>query len=98
MATVTLELDEEVARFLRRGDEPIEQAAREVIVTELYRRRVISSGKAAELLGIRRFDFIRRASEQGIPYLDMTEEEWAAEMAAVDSLSRRGPSSPTPAP
>jgi hypothetical protein len=46
----------------------------------------ISSGKAAELLGTSRLAFIQHASGLGIPYLEMTEDEWAAEKAASESL------------
>lgn len=48
---------------------------------ELYRRGLISSGRAAELLGIPRLEFIRRASELGIPYFRFSEDEWQAEVA-----------------
>ena len=57
-----------------------------MIVLELYRRGAISSGKAAELLSMKRIDFIKHASRLGIPYIDMTEDEWAAEKAASESL------------
>ena len=73
--TVKLELDETLTALLKLTNQPVEQAAREMIVLELYRRHAISSGKAAELLGIRRFDFVRRASDLGIPFFDMTEDE-----------------------
>jgi len=55
--------------------------AREMIVFELYRRGLVSSGKAAELLRISRLEFIRRASDLGIPYFRFTEDEWEAEIA-----------------
>lgn len=54
-----VELREELHR-------PAKRAARERIVLELYRLGETSSGKAAELLGVGRETFIRRASEQGI--------------------------------
>jgi hypothetical protein len=47
-----------------------------MIVFELCRRSLISSGKAALLLGLERLDFIRRASDLGIPYFGLTEDEW----------------------
>jgi len=50
-------------------------AIKEIAVLELYRRRDISSGKAAELLGMERFEFVRYASRLGIPFLDMDEME-----------------------
>jgi predicted HTH domain antitoxin len=54
-----------------------------MIVLELYRRRTISSGKAAELLGMGRADFIAYASRLGIPFFDMTDQEWEAEVARI---------------
>lgn len=86
MATVHVDLPEEVARLLGDGDRPLERAALELIVPELYRRRSVPSGKAARLLGMDRFDFIRHASGLGIPFLDMTTEEWAAEVERIKEL------------
>ena len=81
MASTNLELDEELGGLLATLGQPVEQTAREMIVLELYRRSLISSGKAAALLGIPRLDFIQRASELGIPYFRFTEDEWQAEVA-----------------
>jgi hypothetical protein len=33
-----------------------------------------------------RFDFIKHASRLGIPFFDMTDEEWAAEMDRLKAL------------
>ena len=88
MSSVTMELDGELAALLRAQGQPVERAARELMVLELYRRGTVSSGKAAQLLGMDRFDFIRHASALGIPFIDMTEEEWAAEVRLVRSLQR----------
>lgn len=86
MSSVKIEIDEPLAAILHETNQPVQQAGREMIVLELYRRGTISSGKAAELLGMQRIDFIKHASKLGIPYIDMTEEEWAAEKAASESL------------
>jgi predicted HTH domain antitoxin len=55
-------------------------------VLELYRQGKISSGKAAELVGMPRIAFIQHASALGIPFFDMTEEEWRAEVDQVRKL------------
>ena len=81
MASTNLELGEELGSLLAKLGQPVEQTAREMIVLELYRRGLISSGKAAALLGIPRLDFIRHASELGIPYFRFTEDEWQSEVA-----------------
>ena len=95
MATVQLELDDDLVEVLRLQDQPVERAAREQMVMELYRRHAISSGKAARLLGMDRFDFIRHASALGIPFFDMTEAEWEAELWAVEEIVEAHPSSVT---
>jgi predicted HTH domain antitoxin len=86
MSSVKIEIDEPLAALLHQTNQPVQQAGREMIILELYRRGTISSGKAAELLGMERIDFIKHASRLGIPYIDMTAEEWAAEKAASESL------------
>lgn len=84
MSRVRLELDDDLVAVLQQLDEPIERAVRELIVLELYRRATISEGKAAELLGMSRLDFIHFAAALGIPYFRMTEEELDAELARLD--------------
>jgi hypothetical protein len=52
-------------------------------VLELYRSREISAGRVAEFLDFDKFAFIRWAGEHGIPYFDMTPEEWQQELRAI---------------
>lgn len=86
MSTITLHVADDLAALLHESNQPLDRAALELMVMELYRRGVISSGKAAETLGRSRADFIRDASRAGIPYLDMTEDEWATEAARSASV------------
>ena len=86
MSVIQLELDQEIAVLLQGSNQPIPQVASELIVLELYRRGTISSGKAAQLLDMSRFEFIRHASRLGIPFFDLTDEEWAAEQARAETL------------
>jgi predicted HTH domain antitoxin len=81
-----IDIDDDLAALLHQTNQPVEQAAREMIVLELYRRRAVSSGKAAELLGTSRLAFLQRASRLGVPFFDMTEDEWAAEQASLKEL------------
>jgi len=81
MGSTTLDLGEDLSGFLETLGQPIEQTAREMIVFELYRRGLVSSAKAAQLIGTTRLGFIQRASELGIPYFRFSEDEWQAEMA-----------------
>jgi predicted HTH domain antitoxin len=86
MSTVELELEDDLVGLLRQSNRPLQQEVRELIVLELYRRGAISSGKAAELLRMTRWEFVRYASHLGIPYFDMTQDEWQAERAGSEAL------------
>jgi predicted HTH domain antitoxin len=80
----TLTLDDELAALLER-DKPLEQAAREVLVMDLFRREKISTGKACELLGLDRKAFIRRANELDVPVYLTTEPELEADLATLEA-------------
>ncbi len=80
MQTLQIELDADLAAALQQLNQPFERSARALIVLELYRRGVISSGKAAQLLGMERFAFVQCSSSLGIPYFDLTPEEFADDM------------------
>ena len=67
-------------------DLPIEKVTHEAIVLDLYRRATISSGKAAELLGMGRVEFIQSSGRLGIPFIQMSPDELAAEIATAKSL------------
>jgi len=83
---INIPLDSELAGLLRMFDRPLKDTARELIILELYRQGKISSGKAAELVGMPRIAFIQHASDLGIPFFDKTEEEWRAEVDQVRKL------------
>jgi predicted HTH domain antitoxin len=86
MSTINIDLEEDVVALLRQSNQPVERAARELIVLELYRRGAISSGKAAQLLSMSRLEFIQYASRLGIPYYTMTEDEWKNERTQSQRL------------
>ena len=86
MTSVTVDLEDDLMALLRQSNRPADRVAREMIVLELYRRGAISSGKAAQSLGMSREEFIRHASELGIPYYEMTADEWDAERQRSEAL------------
>lgn len=80
----TVALDDELAALIE-GEKPLDEAMREALVMDLFRRRKVSAAKACELLGLDRQGFLRRAGELGIPVYLTTEKEWEADMAALDA-------------
>lgn len=81
-----VDLEEELGALLHALNKPLQETVREFVVLELYRRGAISSGKAAQLLGMSRWQFIHHASHLGLPYFEMTDDEWSAEHALLDKL------------
>lgn len=68
-------LDDNFLTFVSKKKTNIPEKLTELAVLELYRRKEISSGKSAELIGMERFEFVRYASRLGISYFDMSKEE-----------------------
>lgn len=83
----TVVLEDEIAALLEQ-EKPLDQAARETIVMDLFRRGKISTGRACELLSLDRVAFARRAAELDIPYFQMTKDDWEAEKATIDAWLR----------
>jgi predicted HTH domain antitoxin len=86
MKTVELDLEDDLVGLILQLDQPLHKSIRELIVLELYRQAKISSGKAGQLLDMNRFEFIRYASRLGIPYFDMTKDEWETEKNLLQNL------------
>lgn len=72
---VTIELPRDLLAVLSKRFTNLPDKVKELTILELYREGEISSGKAAEILNMERFEFVRHASRLGIPFLDLTDEE-----------------------
>jgi len=83
MQTIAIELEKELVSLFHDVGRRPEDKVKEYLVLELYRRREISSGKAAEWLGMEREEFIRYASRLGIAFIDMDERELEEEIDAA---------------
>lgn len=86
MGAVQVELEQDLVDLLEGLHRPVKEAARELIVLELYRQGELSSGRSAELLGMQRREFIRYASARGIPYLQLDGKELDREIEDSRSL------------
>ena len=60
-----------------------------LFVVNLYKTSRITSGKAAEILGMRKYDFIRLLSEEEVDYFDYTPLELEEELTRVDQWEAR---------
>jgi predicted HTH domain antitoxin len=83
--TVQLEIPEEV-RELGFTDEEIREHVPTLLVLKRFREGLISSGRAARILGISRRDFLDVLAREGIPLYDPPDEELHDELATAKKL------------
>ena len=72
---ILIKMPTDIIPIFTKKEEELANKIKELAVIELFREGKISSGKAADILGMQRFEFIRYISRQGIPYFDMDKEE-----------------------
>ena len=80
-------VNEEVVELLGLSGKQLERSVLETLVLDMYRRHDISARRAAKLLDMEFMAFLRWSGEQGIPYIDMTPEEWQEELRVVAELT-----------
>lgn len=89
MKQTAITLDDNFLSFVAQRKEDIPTKLKELAILELYRRKEVSSGKAAELLGMQRFEFVRYASRLGIPFFDMGEEELMQDIETARAIAEK---------
>jgi predicted HTH domain antitoxin len=87
MSELRFEAPPELVTVLQEIGDP-DATAKECVVLELYRRGTISSGKAAELLGMDRVEFIRYSGRLGIPFFRMSPEDLQDELQQLRKTSK----------
>lgn len=80
---LSITLEPEVADLFGDNPEQIAQSLVETGVLDLYRRHVISRGRAAEILGLNFEEFLALSNAARIPHFDFTEEDIEQELRAA---------------
>lgn len=86
MPDSTVDRGDELASILAQMDVPLDRAARELIVLELYRRAEISAGYGANLRGMEKVAFVRWSGEMGIPYVRQSPAELDEDLRPLQRL------------
>ncbi len=71
------------------GKEQLTKEVREVLALHLFRVRKLSFGRAAELAGLSKWEFMDRTRKEKIPLSDYTPEELEKESKAIKKLTKR---------
>lgn len=69
--------------------ERIANESRKLLALKCFKDKVLSLGRAAELSGISKWDFIEYLSENDVPVVDYDQDEMKREFETSDMLSER---------
>ena len=72
---IELEIPRVLAEYIDINDKDYKKKINQIMLYDLIKNEKISIGKAAEILGIRKIDFITELGKMEIPYFDYTIEE-----------------------
>jgi predicted HTH domain antitoxin len=92
MSTFSVEL--RIPEALRELGYSAEEICREVptlLVLKRFRDGVISSGRAAQILGLSRRDFLDLLAKERVPFYDPSDSDLAAEFETIRRLNRGEP-------
>lgn len=82
MSAIVLEIPESVLALSGQSREEFEREARLLLAVGLFASGRLSSGRAAELAGVPRVEFLFLASMRGVPVADLDAEELDREFGA----------------
>lgn len=83
MTNVTIKVPKEMEKYLHTDDQYTETERNAMLLFPYVKNETISNGRAAEILGISKWDLISFYDSEGLPYLDLDEEEIKEDLAAI---------------
>ena len=87
MSTFTVQVQvPEALRDLGYNEEEVRREVPVLLVLKRFRQGALSSGKAADLLGLSRREFLDLLAREGVPVYDPTDQELADEWKTVQGL------------
>jgi predicted HTH domain antitoxin len=76
-----------VPQILKMSDAEFAEELRFLAAAKLYELGRLSSGKAAELAGMARVEFLRSLARVGVPAINLRDEEIEAEIRAAREIA-----------
>ena len=83
MRTLTIDYDEELPKLSGQSPAQFETEARFLLAFKLFELRRISAGRASEMAGVAKPEFLLRASDLGVPVVDLDDDQLDAESRAL---------------
>ena len=78
---LTIEYPENLPDILQESAEQFEQEAKMAMVVKLFEMRRISSGAAANMVGMERITFLLQLQGYGVPAMNIDEDELPSDIA-----------------
>ena len=69
--------------------EKIAGESRKLLALKCFKEKVLSLGRASELSGLSKWDFIEYLSDNGVPIIDYDQAEMKRDFETADKLSER---------
>jgi len=69
--------------------ERIANESRKLLALKYFKEKVLSLGRAAELSGLSKWDFIEYLSDNDVPVVDYDQDEIIRELEAAEKLTER---------
>ncbi len=86
MTKVEIDVPEEIVPYTVLEDIEAQITRYAILVYPYIKIGVMSHGKAAEMLRLRKIDLITLYGKLGLPYFDETEEEFEEDLAVLEKL------------
>ena len=86
MATVTMNIPEEIMDFMVCENKSDELRRNALLLYPFIKNETISHGRAADILGISKWELIELYGSEGIPYIDQSWDEVEQDAANISEL------------
>ena len=89
MITVPVSIPKEMAPYLDWEDQGLSLEQNALLLYPMVRDLVISHGRAAEILGMKKWDLIALYDRMGFPYLDQSHQDLDEEISGFSRLREK---------
>ncbi len=89
MITIPVSMPKDMVPYLDVEEKGFSFEQFAMLLYPLIRNGVISSGRAAEILGVKKWKLIEYYDKMGIPYLNQSREQLDAEIAGFATLRKK---------
>lgn len=84
---INIPISEEMLFVLKKDEKSLQEEARKILALQFFKERKLSLGKAAELAGMDKDDFVILLGKNQIDIYQYTERELEQELDSIDKLA-----------